>query len=312
MSLTYDDMDAAVNKKFLPKAVEQIFIGNALLTKLLAKSQVVFDSGRKIAQPIIYGKLAGGSYKGLDTFDIGYKPTQTYAEWDWKSYYVNVTIPGDDLDIAEGDEKIIGLLASKMETATMTAHDDLTSMFFSDGTGNANKDFDGLLNGADSGSLYPTYGGITRTTETWWAGKVDSTGGAVTIDAINAQIGTQTIAQKKPDLAFTTQTIYDKIWARVQPQQRFLDGKSALAQVGFTGINFNGHCEIIVDNHCPGGYIFFLNTDYWKLILNRKRNFSWTPPKTPVDYDAYIRQMITRGNLIDVQPRVSGFMYGLT
>jgi hypothetical protein len=213
MALTYDDLDVAVNKKFLPKAVEQIFIGNALFTKLLAKSQVVFDSGRKIAQPIIYGKLAGGSYSGLDTFDIGYKQTQTYAEWNWKSYYVNVTIPGDDLDIAEGDEKIIGLLASKMETATMTCHDDLTTMMFSDGTGNSSKDFDGLLNGADNGTLYASYGGITRTTETWWKGVVDSTGGAVTIDAINSMIGSITIAQKKPDLAFTTQTL-NKIQGR--------------------------------------------------------------------------------------------------
>jgi hypothetical protein len=35
MALTYDDMDAAVKKKFLPKAIEQIFIGNPLYTKLI-------------------------------------------------------------------------------------------------------------------------------------------------------------------------------------------------------------------------------------------------------------------------------------
>lgn len=312
MALTYDDMDAAVLKQFLPKAIEQIFIGNAILTKLLAKSQIVFDSGLKIAQPIIYGKLASGSYKGLDTFDITYKSTQTYAEWDWKSHYVNVTIPGDDLAKTEGDRKIIGLLASKMETATLTAHDDFATMFFSDGTGNSSKDFDGLLNGIDNGTLYSFYGGIDRSTNTWWNAQLDSTGGAVTIDAINSVIGTATIAQKKPDLAFMPQTIYDKIWARIQPQQRFLDGKSALAQVGFTGINFNGHCEMIVDNHCPAGYIFFLNTDYWKLVLNRKRNFYWTPEKTPVDADAYVRQLLTMGNLLNVQPRVQAQMSGLS
>jgi len=135
MALTYNDLDTAVSTRFLPKAIEQIFISNAVLTKLLAKGQVVFDGGRDIAQPIIYGKLAGGSYKGMDPFDITYKQTQTYGVWDWKSYYVNVTIPGDDLAKTEGDEKIIGLLSSKMETATLTAHDDLATMFFSDGTG---------------------------------------------------------------------------------------------------------------------------------------------------------------------------------
>lgn len=312
MALTYEDLDAAVMKKFLPKAIEQIFIGNPILTKLLAKGQVIFDGGLKIAQPIIYGKLASGSYKGLDTFDISYKQTQTYAEWDWKNHYCNVTIPGDDLAKTEGDSKIIGLLASKMETATLTAHDDFATFFFGDGTGNGGKDFDGLLNGVDNGTLYDSYGGISRATNTWWKAQLDSTGGATTIDAINSMIGSCTIAQKKPDLAFTTQAIYDKIWARIQPQQRFLDSKSQLAQVGFTGINFNGHCEIIVDNHCPSGYIFFMNTDYWKLILNRKRNFYWTPEKTPVDADAYVRQLLTMGNLLTVQPRVQGQLSGLT
>jgi len=75
MALTYDDMDAAVRKKFLPKAIEQVFIGNPFLTKILAKNKVIFDSGLKIAQPIIYGKLPGGSYRGLDSFDISYRQT---------------------------------------------------------------------------------------------------------------------------------------------------------------------------------------------------------------------------------------------
>jgi hypothetical protein len=227
---------------------------------------------------------------------------------------VNVTIPGDDLAKAEGDRKIIGLVASKMETATLTCHDDLATMFFGDGTGNNSKDFDGLLNGCDDGSTYTSYGGITRGTSgaTWWQAQVNSTGGALTVDSINALLGKCTIGQKKPDLAFMPQNLYDKLWSRVQPQQRFLGEKSVLAQVGFTGINLNGHCECLVDNHCPSGYIFFMNTDYWKLILNRKRNFYWTPEKTPVDADAWVRQLLTMGDLINVQPRVSGLLSSLS
>ena len=226
--------------------------------------------------------------------------------------YVNVTIPGDDLAKTEGDEKLIGLLQSKMETATLTAHDDFAAMFVSDGTGNASKDFDGALNGSDNGTLYPSYGGIDRATNAWWDGYVDATGGATTLDLVNSTIGACTIAQKKPDLAFTTQTIYDKLWARVQPQQRYLDSKSKLAEVGFTGINFNGHMEIIVDNHVPAGYMMGFNTEYWKLVLNRKRNFFWTAEKTPVDADAFVRQMLTMGNLLCVQPRAQFILSGLT
>jgi hypothetical protein len=312
MALTYADIDAAVRKKYLPTLIDQIFISNALLVKLLAKSQVVFDSGLKIAQPVLYGQLAGGSYFGLDPFDISYKQTQTYAEWDWKAVYTNVTIPGTDMARTEGDEKIMGLVQSKMETASMTMNELLSVQFFGDGTGNSSKDFDGLLDGVDDGNTYSTYGGIDRSTNTWWNAQLDSTGGATTLDAIQTMIGLCTVGNKKPDLAFTTQTIFNKLWARVQPQQRFLDGKSELAKVGFSGINFNGHMEVIVDNHCPSGYFYCLNTDYWKLVLNRHRNFYWTAEKTPTDQDAYVRQLLTMGNLICVQPRVQGVLTGLS
>ncbi len=312
MALTYTDLDAAVKKKYLPSLIDQVFISNALLVKLLAMSQVIFDSGLKIVQPVLYGQLAGGSYKGLDPFDISYKQTQTYAEWDWKNIYVNVTIPGDDMAKAEGDEKIIGLVQSKMETASMTMNELLALQMFGDGTGNASKDFDGLKNAIDEGTIYDSYGGIPRATNTWWKAQLDSTGGAVTLDAIQNMVGLCTVGQKKPNLAFTTQTIFNKLWARVQPQQRFLDGKSDLAKVGFSGINFNNHMEIIVDNHCPSGYFYCLNTEFWKLILNRHKNFAWTVEKTPVDQDAYVRQLLTMGNLICTQPRVQGVLTGLT
>ena len=212
---------------------------------------------------------------------------------------------------AEGDEKIVGLLQAKMETATMTLNELISNMIFGDGSGNFSKDFDGLLN-ALLYSTYTTYGGIDRSTNTWWNSQVDTTGGPVTLDAINTMIGLCTIGQRKPDLIVTTQTLFDKTWARVQPQQRFLDSKSPLAQVGFSGINFNGHADMIVDNHCPTGYMFFLNTDFWKFVCNKHKNFEWTEPKVPTAQDAYVRQLLHMGNFICVQPRLQGVLTALS
>ncbi len=214
--------------------------------------------------------------------------------------------------MTEGDEKIIGLLQSRMEVASMTMNELLSQMIFGDGTGNSGKDFDGLLDAVDDGTNYDSYGGISRSENPWWRAKVDSTGGAITLDAINEMIGACTIGTKKPDLIITTQTLYDKVWARVQPSQRFLDAKSPLAHVGFSGINFNGHADLIVDNHCPEGYMFFLNTDFWKLVLNRNMNFSWTAEKQPTNQAAYVRQLLTMGNLICTQPRVQGVLKNLS
>ena len=315
MALSYNDLDVAVRKKYLPDLQEQIFISNAFLARLLAKSKIVFDSGLKIVQPVIYKMLPGGSYWGMDTFDISYSQTQTQAEWLWKALYCNVTIPGTDLAIAEGDEKIMGLLESKMETAQMTMDELLSTMLFGDGTGNSNKDFDGLANAVDDGTNYPSYGNLNRVSDaTWWIAQYSATGGPVTVDLINQMLGLTTIGTRKVDLMMTSQQIYDKVWARVQPAQRFFAEKGPnadIASVGFSGIEFNGHCAMVVDNHCPPGTIYFLNTDYWKLIINKNKNFTWTSEKTPTDQDAYVRQLLTMGNLICTQPRLQGALINL-
>ena len=145
MALTYSDMDTVVRKKYIPILVEQIFMANALLTKLMEKTKVIFDSGSKIDQPVLYGQLAGGSYWGDDTFDITARKTKTLAEWNWKSLWVNVTLLGTDMAMAEGDEKVISLVESEMENASLTHNELLSGMMFGDGTGNNYKDFDGLL-----------------------------------------------------------------------------------------------------------------------------------------------------------------------
>jgi hypothetical protein len=60
------------------------------------------------------------------------------------------------------------------------------------------------------------------------------------------------------------------------------------------------------------GIMYFLNTDFWKLVLNKNKNFSWTSEKTPTDQDAYVRQLLTMGNLICTQPRLQGAIINLT
>lgn len=82
MAVPYTDLDTVVRKTYLPGIVNQVFLSTALLARLKAKNRVDKKGGLKIAQPVVYGRLNGGSYSGLDTFDTEYVPTKTYAEWD--------------------------------------------------------------------------------------------------------------------------------------------------------------------------------------------------------------------------------------
>lgn len=97
-----------------------------------------------------------------------------------------------------------------------------------------------------------------------------------------------------------------------QPQQRGnLDNTPALAHAGFTGIAFN-QATIVVDNHCPSGYAFFLNTDYWKMVVHRKRDMVWTEKKVPLNQDAYVRQLLFAGALCCVAPRWQGYISSIS
>ena len=86
----------------------------------MSKAKVVYDSGDKISQPVLYGDLPHGWYSGLDTFDISQIETTTLAKFVWKLLYVNVTIDGETLLKVEGDEKILSIVETKMENAQKT------------------------------------------------------------------------------------------------------------------------------------------------------------------------------------------------
>lgn len=304
MALTYDQIDAHVQKRIIPKLVDQVFIGNPFLVKLLAKCKIEFDSGKSISQPILYGKKKWSSYRGLDKFDLGIVKTRNLADWDWKGFYVNITLVGDDIDKIEGDRQILGLVTNEVKEAEMTAKDALSTMLYGDGTGNDSKDFNGLNDAIACGST-TAYGGIQPAdlgdacdgTGGVWSSAVDTTGGAVTLSRVKNLIGLVTYDTEVPDLILTTQTIYDALWALLQPSQRFLDPSSALARVGFSGVQID-KTQIVVDRHCPSGNMYGINTNWWKLICHKKKWMKWTGNKEMIDADGYVRQILSKGNFI--------------
>lgn len=303
MALTYDELDAHVQDKYIPILQDQFYYSFPLITRLMSKNKVVYDSGQQIVQPVLYGDLNAGWYTGLDQFDITTKETTTVAKFDWCQMYVNVTLDGTTELKVEGDEKILSIVATKMDNAQKTFSKKMEQAIFDVATeANAIECLIAAI--ATSG----TYGAISKTDYTWWRGQVNSTGGAFSMSMLQSAYGNCCDGNVQPDLIITTQDIYDKIWARVQPSQRGdLTNGPDLAKVGFNGISFN-KATIVVDNYCPSGYIYILNTNFWKMVVHRKRNMYWTPPKVPLDQDAWVRQLFWAGALICQAPRWNGYI----
>ncbi|MFA5132943.1 MAG: phage major capsid protein [Candidatus Paceibacterota bacterium] len=304
MALTYSELDAHVREKYIPILTDQFYYSTPIFTRLMSKNKVTYDSGSKIDVPVLYGDLNSGWYSGLDEFDISLIETTTLAKHAWYLMWVNVTMDGETELKVEGDEKILSIVQSKMQNAQKTFTKKFSEAIF-DTSWSDTKAIPPLISAlATTG----TYGEISKTSYSWWRGQVDSTGGAFSMSMLQSAYGNCCDGAVQPDLIITTQDIYDKIWNRVQPTQRGdLTTAPDLARVGFTGIAFN-KATIVVDHYCPSGYIFILNTDYWKMVVHRKRNMYWTEPKVPINQDAWVRQLLWAGSFICTAPRWNGYI----
>jgi len=302
MELTYNELDAHVRDKYIPVLMDEFYYSTPLMAQLMNKNKVIYDSGQKIDIPVLYGDLPNGWYEGLDTFDISMVETTTLAKFDWKQLYVDVTLDGTTELKIEGDEKILSIIETKMENASKTFSRAFSQALYADQGAKA------ILPLTDAIATTGTYGEIDKATYSWWQGNVNTTGGAFDMDMLQGIYGDCCDGAVQPDLIVTTQDIYDKIWLRCQPQQRGnLDNTPGLANIGFSGIKFNA-ATIVVDSYCNAGYIYVLNTNFWKLIVHKKRNMYWTDKKFPLNQDAWVRQLLWAGALACSAPRWQGYI----
>lgn len=68
MSLTWDQVSAITEKKFLPKLVDNIFDSNPYYMRIKQKSLMKLSGGTSIMQPLNYAATsASGWYTGSET-----------------------------------------------------------------------------------------------------------------------------------------------------------------------------------------------------------------------------------------------------
>lgn len=121
-----------------------------------------------------------------------------------------------------------------------------------------------------------------------WKGRVNSTGGAISLPKIRTACSTAKLRDGKggkPDIIVTTETLYNVLSDILQAQQRFTES-TATVEAGFTGLKFEGR-EIFPDDYCPDGYFFALNSNNIGFAVHKEGLFMRTKwkviPDSPED-----------------------------
>ena len=187
------------------------------------------------------------------------------------------------------------------------------------GTNSGIINLDGFQSAIDDGTNYTTYGGVTRSDLA--AVGTDNTGinsylaSVTTLALSNVQtaFGACWFGNEHVDLMPTTQAVWDILWNKIQPQQRFMDESSDVAKIGFQALRYNG-ASLVVDQYAPSGVLWFLNTKYIQFWISTlpKYQFGFTGWKEANNTDDVAGQYLFAGNLVIPAPRLMGQINGIT
>jgi hypothetical protein len=285
----------------MPKLVDNVFSARPFVYFLKQAGQIrTIGGGSKIVLPLLYGQNGTAkSYSAYEEIDVTPQTGLTAAEYNWKQYAASITISGIEEAQNNSEEQIIDLLEAKTFQAEETITEKFDEMFITSGltsnaTGNSGKDWLGLA-ALVKDSSSTSIGGINQATDTWWApGHKNTTAGALTLAQMRTAYNTVSTGNDQPNVILTTRTLFEKYEDLLQPQERFMDSKTA--DGGFQNLLFKG-APIVYDNYVTAGDMYFLNTKYIRLVGHSDTWFKPTPFVRPNNRDARYAQILCYGEL---------------
>lgn len=289
----FDNLLTTTLANYRSTLTDNVFTARPLTYKLMEGGRIrMLNGGTKIVEPLIYGQNSTvGSYSGYETLSLTPQEGISAAEFEWKQYAASIAISGIEEAKNNGEQEIINLLEAKIMQAEESMRESFNQMFFADGTGNSSKDWNGLGNLVESGN---TVGGINSSTYSWWASKEDNDAVALSLADMSSLYNSVSVGNDHPDLLLTTQTLFEKYEALLQPQLRYTDTKTADA--GFQNLLFKA-APVMYDVHCTAGVFYMLNTKYLTLVGHSGKWFSQTSFISPEDVDARYALIMCYGNL---------------
>ena len=289
----FDNLLTTTLANYRKQLTDNVFTARPLTYALMEKGRIrMLNGGTKIVEPLIYGQNSTvGSYSGYDSIALTPQEGISAAEFEWRQYAASISISGIEEAKNNGEQEIINLLEAKIMQAEESMRESFNTMFFADGTGNSGKDWNGLDNLVESGN---TVGGIDSNTYTWWNSYEENTSTALTLAQMATAYNSVSVGNDHPDTLLTTQTLFEKYEALLQPQLRYTDTKTADA--GFQNLLFKA-APVMYDVHCTAGVFYFLNSKYITLVGHSNKWFSQTEFIKPEDTDARYALIMCYGNL---------------
>jgi len=306
MPLSFDELSATTFKNYRKTFSDNIMKKIALYSFMKKNGNIERKrGGLKLVEPLMYGlNTTFKSYSGYDTLDTTPQSGITAAEYDWKNVAVSVTISKEEEDQNSGESRILNLLKGKIQQAEKTYTLRFDQMLFGDGSGNGGKDFQGLdyfLRTDPTASV--SIGGIDQNTYSWWRNQYATPATFVTngLGLINMRQMYNKCCREgdAPKVIVTHREVFETYESLMTSLERFtFDPKKNLhGDLGFETLTFKG-LPMFWDYYCAEKTMYFLNTDYLKLVMDSNSDFEMTEWRVPFNQMAKTAFIIARGQLV--------------
>lgn len=306
----FSEMVTSTLRHHRQETADNISNHNALLSRLMNKGRYEeLPGGLEIVEPLDYAENANFQrYKAYEKLKMEVAEVISAAKYDWKQAAVHVMASGLELRQNADKYQLIKLAEAKLTNALRTFKNNLSKDLYSDGTADDGKQIGGLQAIVSDNGL-GTVGGINAETHLFWQNKVQSAakplqGGEKIV------VGKNTIKQlmnplylnlargnNTPDLIVSSNDYFGFYWESLQDLQRYADDTGATA--GFQSLKYV-NADVVHDggSGIPDAHMYFLNTEYLKLVVHRDANFSKLEQKPSFDQDAVVVPILWMGNLV--------------
>lgn len=303
---SYSQLSAVTKRYFLPKLIDNVFLGNPLLSRAKKKGWYKkVDGGSQVVIPLEYAVNGqSGWFTGADTLSLQDTDVFSAVALDWKQLYAPVTVTRRDELMNMGDAQVVDFVKSKMKNAEKTMQKKLSLGLYSAGT-----DADSIIGLGSWIATSSTIGGISQTSNTWFAGQVDSTTTTLTMSALQTMANLCSEDNDSPTVAVCGKTLYNAYYALLQPQQRFVDSETAKG--GFSSLMFNG-IPMISDTNATASNLYMLNENYLHLIAHSQEDFRATDFDDLTNQAVKVMKIFWAGVLAVSNPRLQGRFSALT
>lgn len=300
---TFTEMVTTTLRHHVKSVVDNNSKNNALVNRLKKKGNIeTVSGGYELAFPVDYG--GNGTYQRFDGYDaLNVAPSEvlTAAKYDWAQIAIHVTASGKEIRMNSGQNAMIRLVKERTKSAMRTATNNFSTDIYS--SGSLTNQIGGMSHIIQTNGQ-GTVGGINAATYTWWRNQFREMTGTDTFASIITDMNNlwySTVrGSDKPDLIVSTHDLYAAYEATLQNLQRY--ATSDMASAGFEALKYKS-ADVIFDSDetnftTTGQRMYFLNTDYLRLIQHADAQWTQDDQKVPVNQDAVIIPVYWMGQLV--------------